>query len=429
MSPTSILRDEVRRQLDAIGTADIVVGIPSYNNASTIAHVVQAVTAGLAKYFPDHRCVLVNSDGGSSDGTSEIVAAAELGTTRAILVTRPPRSVDKVITAYQGLPGKGSAFRTVFEIAHRLETRACVVVDSDLRSITPEWVQLLAGPVLGEGFDFVCPLYARHKYDGTITNSIVYPLVRGLYGRRIRQPIGGDFGLSGRLATHFLGHDVWAGDVARFGIDIWMTTTALVGDFLVCQSYLGAKIHDAKDPGAHLSTMLVQVAGSLFAQIQEHAAHWSTVRGSEPVPEFGFHYEVGLEPVVVDVARMVHAYDQGVLDFTPIYEQFIDPGTRRDLVRLGGQSPANFHMPAELWARTVYAFVLGHHFGRLNPDHLLRSLTPLYLGRTASWVNEAAAYGAGQVEVEMDALCERFESLKPPFAEAWRQRRMQSWSA
>ncbi len=342
MVEPTILREDVREQLDTIGGADIVVGIPSYNNARTIAHVVQAVTAGLAKYFPTRRAVLVNSDGGSKDGTPALVASAELGTTRAILLTQPPPPVHKVITAYQGLPGKGSAFRTIFEIAHRLEARACAVVDSDLRSITPEWLQLLLAPVTDEGFDYVCPLYARHKFDGTITNSIVYPLVRALYGRRIRQPIGGDFGFSGRLAAHFLRHDVWQSDVARFGIDIWMTTTALVGDFRVCQSYLGAKIHDAKDPGAHLSTMLMQVTGSLFAQVEAHAQHWLGVEGSEPVPEFGFRYEVGLEPVAVDVGRMVRAYDQGVRDFVSLYAQFLDAETRRDLERLAGQAPGTF---------------------------------------------------------------------------------------
>ena len=426
MTGPTILREDVRRQIETMGGADIVVGIPSYNNARTIAHVVRAVAAGVAKYFPSQRAVLVNSDGGSTDGTPDIVAGAELGTTRAILVTRPPRSIQKVITAYQGLPGKGSAFRTVFEIAGRLEARACAVVDSDLRSITPEWLHLLVAPVLEEGFDYVCPLYSRHKYDGTITNSIVYPLVRALYGRRIRQPIGGDFGFSGKLARHYLAHDVWGSDVARFGIDIWMTTTALVGDFRVCQAYLGAKIHDAKDPGAHLSTMLVQVTGSLFRQIETHAAKWLGVRGSESVPEFGFRYEVGVEPVSVDVGRMVRAFGQGVRDFEPLYAQFLDVETRRALGGLGGSAPEAFHMPTDLWAQTVYRFALAYHLRRLNPEHLLRCLTPLYLGRTASWVNQAAAFGAEEVEIELNALCERFEALKPHLADAWREGRMPS---
>ena len=363
LTTPTILREDVQRQLDAIEGADILVGIPSYNNAHTIAHVVHAVTAGLAKYFPDQRAVIVNSDGGSTDGTSRIVSAVELGGARAILLTQPVRGVHKVITAYQGIPGKGSAFRTIFEAASRLGVRACAVVDSDLRSITPEWLELLIEPVMQEDFDYVCPLYSRHKFDGTITNGIVYPLVRSLYGRRIRQPIGGDFGFSGRLARHFLKHDVWESDVARFGIDIWMTTTALVGDYRVCQSYLGAKIHDAKDPGAHLSTMLVQVAGSLFAQIEAHAPHWLAVRGSEAVPEFGFRYEVGLEPVAVDVSRMVHAFDQGVSDFVPLYESFMDQAIRANSPPWPGRPPRRFHMPI----RSLGAGHLTHIVARLPP--------------------------------------------------------------
>ena len=61
-------------QLREIGSAEILVGIPSYNNADTVGHVVRAVSVGLAKHFPDRRAVLVNSDGGSSDGTPAIVA-------------------------------------------------------------------------------------------------------------------------------------------------------------------------------------------------------------------------------------------------------------------------------------------------------------------------------------------------------------------
>ena len=426
MAGRTILRTEVERQIQVIGKADVVVGIPSFNNARTIGHVVHAVTAGLAKYFPDRHAVLVNADGGSRDGTPQAVAGAELGRLQAILLTQPPRPIHKVITAYQGMPGKGSAFRTVFEIAQRLEARACAVVDSDLRSITPEWLQLLLGPVMDEGFDYVCPLYARHKFDGTITNSIVYPLVRALYGRQIRQPIGGDFGFSGRLAAHFVGHDVWESDVARFGIDIWMTTTALVGDFRVCQAYLGAKIHDAKDPGAHLSTMLVEVVGSLFAQVETHARHWLRVSGSESVPEFGFRYEVGVEPIQVHVARMVAAYDQGVRDFAPIYHRVLEAGVLRELTGLAGQDPATFHMPADLWVRTVYSLALAYHLRLMNPQHLLRSLTPLYLGRTVSWVNQAASYGVEEVEVQLNRLCERFETLKPKFADDWRNGRMPS---
>ncbi|HEX9202640.1 MAG TPA: glycosyltransferase, partial [Vicinamibacteria bacterium] len=214
------LEPKVEDRLRELGEVDLLVGIPSFNNARTIGHVVRAAAAGFAKYFPGRRAVIVNSDGGSSDGTPEIVTGADFSSPGRILVSRPLTPVHKIVTPYQGLPGKGSAFRTIFAIAERLQAKACAVVDSDLRSITPGWIELLLGPVLEEGFDFVAPLYLRHKYDGTITNSIVYPLTRALYGKEVRQPIGGDFGFSGRVASHYLSKPVWESDVARFGIDI-----------------------------------------------------------------------------------------------------------------------------------------------------------------------------------------------------------------
>ncbi|HSR16091.1 MAG TPA: cell wall biosynthesis glycosyltransferase, partial [Gemmatimonadales bacterium] len=239
--------------------------------------------------------------------------------------------------------------------------------------------------------------------------------------RRVRQPIGGDFGFSGQLARHYLDYDVWQSDVARYGIDIWMTTTALTGDYLVCQSYLGAKIHDAKDPGADLSTMLRQVTGSLFRQMEEHQSYWEGVTGSTPVPEFGFQYAVGLEPVPVNLQRMVDAFEQGVREFDGIYRQFLTDARRAALQGLVGQQPDRFAMPPDLWVHLVYDYAAAYHHRRLNPDHLLRSLTPLYLGRTAAWVVEAARLDAAAVERALDDLCERFESHKPYLLDRWHE--------
>jgi hypothetical protein len=88
-----------------------------------------------------------------------------------------------------------------------------------LKSIRPQWIQYLAEPILA-GFNYVTPIYVRHKYDGSITNHIAYPLLRTLFGLRVRQPIGGDFGFSGRMARAFLSEKLWNENIAHFGIDI-----------------------------------------------------------------------------------------------------------------------------------------------------------------------------------------------------------------
>jgi glycosyltransferase involved in cell wall biosynthesis len=413
------LEPHVRKRLEELGTVDLLVGIPSYNNADTIAHVVRAAAAGLAKYFPDRPAVIVNSDGGSNDGTAEVVAQTELTSPSAILVSHPVSPVHKIVTPYHGIPGKGSAFRTVFAIADALQAKACAVVDSDLRSITPEWFDLLLGPIVTQDFDYVAPMYLRHKFDGTITNSIVYPLTRALYGREVRQPIGGEFGFSGRLAAHYLGKPVWESNVARFGIDIWMTTTAIADSFKVCESFLGAKIHDPKDPGADLAAMLVQVVSAVFDLMETYEDRWKKVEGAEDVPLFGFPHGVGLEPVRVNVARMVGIFRQGVRDLGEVWARALEEQTLTEVRALGEREAEAFRFPDPLWVRVVYDYALAYRRRVMNREQLLRALVPLYLGRTASFVAQNMDSGAEAVESSIGALADEFVREKDYLRERW----------
>jgi len=116
--PAPPLEPDTERRLIEIGGADLVVGIPSFRNAATIAHVAGAAHAGLARHFPRRRAVLVDSDGGSEDGTREAFAAA------------PAPSVDgeepvtRLVVRYRGPPGKGSAFRPILPVPARLRAPA-----------------------------------------------------------------------------------------------------------------------------------------------------------------------------------------------------------------------------------------------------------------------------------------------------------------
>jgi glycosyltransferase involved in cell wall biosynthesis len=405
-----ILRTEIQERISEIGEADILVGIPSFNNARTISHVVKAVQAGFAKYFPDKKCVLINSDGGSTDGTMEVVQDTAIDDFHSILLQHRKEAVFKIATPYHGIPGKGSAFRTIFQIAEALNVKACAVVDSDLRSITPEWLELLIKPVIQDNFDYVAPLYHRHKYDGTITNS---------NGKRVRQPIGGDFGFSGRLARFYLTKDVWGTDVAKYGIDIWMTTTAIANGFRVCQAFLGAKIHDPKDPGADLSAMLYQVVSSAFGLMNLYSEMWRSVTNSEPVLTFGFQYAVGLEPVAVNVDRMIERFNLGVKELMDIWKEIL-PGEIVEFLRGVSEQPIeSFRIPDEVWVEIIYNFALAFHRQTINNEHLLKSLTPLYIGRTASFVKETWESRASEVEEKIEGLCRMFEGKKSFIVEKW----------
>jgi glycosyltransferase involved in cell wall biosynthesis len=375
------------------------------------------VQAGFAKYFPDRKTILINSDGGSTDRTHEIVDKTVIDDFQPLLIDQRQSFLSKIVTPYHGIPGKGSAFRTIFQVAKELGVKACAVVDSDLRSITPEWIDLLIRPVLNRKFDFVTPYYLRHKYDGTITNSIIYPVTRALYGKHIRQPIGGDFGFSGRLAEFYLTKEVWESDVARFGIDIWMTTTAVANDFKVCQSFLGAKIHAAKDPSSDLSAMLTQVVSALFMLIEEYSGRWKEVKSTDPVPLFGFEFSVGLEPVKVNVRRMIDMFELGVKELSDLLNDILSIESMKELIDIS--SSDRFTFKDDLWARIIYDYAIACHKKVMSVDHILKTLTPLYLGKVASLVQDMAESNAQEVEKRLEELCLVFEKLKPYLIERW----------
>jgi glucosylglycerate synthase len=414
-----LLPDSIRSKLEGRGPVDILIGVPSFNNSRTIGHVVQAILAGLAKYYPDKQAIVVNSDGGSTDGTPDRVLSAEIEYHRLLIVSHPLRPVHRLTTPYHGIPGKGSAFRTIFQIIETLQAKYCAVFDSDLRSITPEWIHLLLQPQISQSYDFVAPYYLRHKYDGTITNSIIYPLTRALYGKRVRQPIGGDFGFSGRLAAHYLKQDVWESDVARYGIDIWMTTTAITGGFPICQSFLGAKIHDAKDPGADLSAMFHQVLGSVFSLMEKHRKIWAQEKQSEEVPVFGLPFDVGLEPLTVDIPRMRGQFRQALRDLGGLWRQIISEENYGAVSDLGSQADDRFHFSDENWVRVVCDFAAAYHHRKIHREHLLRSFTPMYLGRTASFFSEVEHASSHQVENRIESLCQVYEESKTYLMNQW----------
>jgi glucosylglycerate synthase len=438
--PTSSLPAPLREEVERLGKADIMVGIPSFKNASTIGYVVRAAQAGLVQYFPDLRPVVVNADAGSPDGTQRVVVeTAPPDYIEQILLVRPKNKLRRISLTYpeiDGVGGKGAALRTIFEMARALDVQALVVVDSDLRSIVPEWIELLAGPILKGGFDYVAPLYSRYKYDGTITNTVTYPLTRALYGLRIRQPIGGDFGVSGDLIRHYLELDDWTPDISRFGIDIWMTTSAITAGFAVCQTRLGAKVHDPKDPGSDLGPMFSQVVSTILRLTARYADRWLAVRGSHDIPVYGFERIIDPPPLEVNTRRLLDEFAKGrltvrdqwaaalapenqaaILALAEEAAAIVDAATRAD--RPAGAEESGFTFPDELWARVVYDTVLAERAGVIATERLVAALVPLYFGRVASLIVETRELTTDQAEAFVERQARAFELAKPYLVERW----------
>jgi hypothetical protein len=423
---TMAIDDKTREHLLKIKNADIIIGIPSYNNAASIGRVIKAAELGLAKYFSRYKGVILVSEGGSVEETQRAVGVLkDKHYFENSFISRPSLETEMLVTKYRGASGKGTAVKAIFEAGKILNIKAGCMLDSDLRSISPEWIELLIAPVILKEFGFVTPYYSRHKYDGTITNMIAYPLSWALYGRRVRQPIGGDFGFSPELIESLLSKNVWETDIARFGIDIWMTTVAICENFKICQSFLGAKIHDDKDPGKDLSPMFKQVVGTIFSLMDIYKDKWLQVKGSRPTAIFGFESEFAPKPLDVDIEHMIKKFQKSVPTYMPVWEKVLETENCNKMQEVAIMDSAHFELPIELWIKSLYDFAFAYTklTDGLSTNEIIEALVPIYYAMTASFVRKTQNLDSHQAEEVINQQCGVFEKLKPYLVDHWSSER------
>ncbi len=395
-----------------IKTAEMVVCIPSYNEADSISYPTTQADKGLAKYFGDKSSVIINCDNNSPDNTKQAFLDTPTDKPKIYLSTAPE------------VKGKGNNFGNLFKKIVDLEAEAVVVVDADLKSITPEWIRHLGEPLFS-GFSYVAPLYVRHKYDGTITNGIAYPMTRALYGRRVRQPIGGDFGFRGELANVYLKDKGWSEAVANFGIDVWMTTLAITEQAQVCQSFMGRpKIHRTKDPGAHLGPMFREVVGTIFSMMRYFDSFWTKVKYSRPTAIYGFGLgETEMPPKVeVDTGNLLHQFHDGFEEYNDIWKAILAKDVYKKLIEIRDMKEKEFNFPTDLWARVLFDVAIAYRDGTLSRDTMMDSLIPLYFGRTLSFVKKTKRMSIKQAEEEIEEDCITFEMAKPYLLQRWKKK-------
>ncbi len=399
----------VEENPEGITKADIIIGIPSYNEAENIPFPTRQSDEGLSRYFSDRSAVIINCDNDSQDGTRDAFLHTDT-TTPKIYLSTPP-----------GVTGKGNNLRNLFEKAVEMSAHAVVVVDADLQSMTPRWIRNLGEPLF-EDFQYVTPLYVRHKYDGAVTTNIVYPLTRALYGRRVRQPVGGDFGFSGQLARTYVENPIWDHDVANFGIDLWMSTSALTQHVAVIQSFLGRpKVHALKSLVKESGPVFFNVVGTLFKLMCHHEGFWKDVKWSRPTAVYGFSSEeVEVPPPInVEVQHLTDSFLTGMQANWELYRAVVPGQTLNKLEEVAGLPRDCFEFPTELWAKTLYDFACAYKAESVPRDALLGGLMPLFHGKTLSFAIETEAMNTHQAEEFVEEQCLQFERTKTYLLERW----------
>src|SRR6202162_2022882 len=105
----TFLTDDFLRQLINVGEVDILVGLPTHNNAKTIGSIVQTNQSGILQAFPRERAVIINADGGSRDGTPDLVTGISIDDVRPTSNLYALRTLHSISTKYASSPASGVA--------------------------------------------------------------------------------------------------------------------------------------------------------------------------------------------------------------------------------------------------------------------------------------------------------------------------------
>lgn len=355
---------------------EVAVGIPSFREADNIAFVVEQAARGLKAHFGDRQTAVINADNCSDDGTKEAFLEADSSGIPKIYLSTP-----------QGVKGKGNNFQNLFRFLVPYQPSAVVVVDADLKSIRPHWIQALADPILN-GYAFVSPSYSRNEYDGTITNHICYPLIYGVLGRNLRQPIGGDFAFSADLMKHWLGRR-WTASIRNYGVDIFMTVEALAAGFPVAEATLGCKAHKPSAP--KLGPMFTQVVDTLFGSLLKHEVRWQLngSRISTP-PLFGGrgidHREA--QELGVDYKSLKRKASDEFERSAELIRKILPADLDQDIRAMFDRN--RLAIRRRNWARVVYSFLKAYRSAGDARERLavVEALKPLYFARIVSFIRE-----------------------------------------
>lgn len=387
--------------------ADLVVGIVGEFSPEGVAIMCDALRtlSGAPRIAVLHDGPI--SKAGSADPTADSTTASLFFVPSATKTEASGTPVLSMATAYQ----------TVFETGEKLGARGCCVIASQVQA-APEWVCQLTQPLLDGDIDLMVARYAHHKFDGLLNSCIISPLTRSLYGKRIYNPMGPDLAVSQRLYRRILAGEQKAGAAGLHPLAS-LTPAALCGSLQVCEVHVGARTYAPTD-WTNVSSLLAYILGPIFLDMERNAACWQRIRGSAPVLSIGAPAFISQETGSVDVQRLVESFQLGNRELQEIWGLVLPPATLLELRRLLRLPAERFRMDDELWVRIVFDFALAHRLRTISRDHLLKSMTPLYLGWVASYAQELQGAGALALENRLERLALTYESTKPYLVSRWR---------
>lgn len=306
-------------------------------------------------------------------------------------------------------------YLTAFKLAQENQAVACLILGAEAQSLAPDAIRALAAAVIGSTADLAMAHYDIGPREGLVNSAILYPVTRALFTARPRFPLATDLCLSLRMAERLATTAQKFTSSNQNDALLWPVAEAAAANYVIAEVDIGART--VPQPAtSDLNTLLAQIAGSLFAEVEAKAAFWQRARGTQPAHPFPLSVPPTESP---DITPMLEAFHLAYANLHGIWSLVLPPNSLLGLKRLSIAPPDSFRMNDSLWARIVYDFILAYRLRTINRGHLLGALTPLYLAWVASHL-VLTSNGGTQPEKHIQEQAAAFETDKPYLVSRWR---------
>ena len=292
-----------------------------------------------------------------------------------------------------GLSGRGMSVLALMEVSARVGATLILLLPdlvpqpdgADIlgKGFAPHWVSRLYDATANNRIDLALARFNRHPLECPVETLVVYPLISGIFGFRIRQPMPGVLALSYQLMRSCLDNlKQFPLECTMLGFDPWLTCHAFMERFSIGEVCLG--LASVSHDRGKLKQLFRQATAGLLTVVTENQKRWLTRPNPIQQPKVigPIPHEVPPEMKLERDDLLRHFKSEfDHFDYTLFYH-LIPDDTRKQMEQWADSGADNFGLTRPKWNDILQRFSIAFAFPEIaHPGDTVDGLFPLFLAR------------------------------------------------
>ncbi|MDR1160206.1 MAG: hypothetical protein LBK69_06225, partial [Syntrophomonadaceae bacterium] len=223
----------IKEELKNYKDFDLVIGLPFGAEDENIASLLQSID-GVLQFWTGRR---------------QLIVCVGESKARTVLKTIRDGNISHSHISFllpEVIEGRGTAIRAIIEIGKYIDADL-LLFDANISELQEAeiengWLERLLVPIQGQ-YDLVLGSAGRNLEMSGESYLLTAPVLEMFYGFRVRDPLGGIYGISHDF-VEMLAHEArfWGNYIAGCGIDFWIVTRAVSWNLDICTVNMEGKV-------------------------------------------------------------------------------------------------------------------------------------------------------------------------------------------